>query len=401
MARHRSSASPLALLYAALIVYASLYPFSGWRVPGVPLLSFLAAPWPHWWTSFDLISNLLGYLPLGALLFGALVRTGTPIGPALGLAVGAGTMLSFGLEFTQNFLPQRVASNLDLALNALGTLIGVVLAWLIHRSGGVEHWQAARDRWFIGRSAGGLALLLLWPIGLLFPLPVPLGMGQVLRHLLQGAASLVEGTPVEAWFAQWFEAWGDAAAQRVALAPANEFALVAFGLLAPCMVAFTVSRPGWRRIVLVLGAAALGCAATTLSTALNFGPEHALAWNTPRVLSALVVAAVFAILFSVVPRRAAAGLGLIVLTALVTLVTQAPSDPYFADRLQAWEQGRFIRFHGAARWVGWFWPYGAIVYMFARLGARDVEPRNGSQERRSQPERRAEDARDEAPTIVR
>jgi len=367
----------------------------------VPLLSFLAAPWPHWWTSFDLISNLLGYLPLGALLFGALVRTGTPIGPALGLAVGAGTMLSFGLEFTQNFLPQRVASNLDLALNALGTLIGVVLAWLIHRSGGVEHWQAARDRWFIGRSAGGLALLLLWPIGLLFPLPVPLGMGQVLRHLLQGAASLVEGTPVEAWFAQWFEAWGDAAAQRVALAPANEFALVAFGLLAPCMVAFTVSRPGWRRIVLVLGAAALGCAATTLSTALNFGPEHALAWNTPRVLSALVVAAVFAILFSVVPRRAAAGLGLIVLTALVTLVTQAPSDPYFADRLQAWEQGRFIRFHGAARWVGWFWPYAAIVYMFARLGARDVEPRNGSQERRSQPERRAEDARDEAPTIVR
>ena len=119
------------------------------------------------------------------------------------------------------------------------------------------------------------------------------------------------------------------------------------------------------------------------------------------MLSALVVAAVFAILFSVVPRRAAAGLGLIVLTALVTLVTQAPSDPYFADRLQAWEQGRFIRFHGAARWVGWFWPYAAIVYMFARLGARDVEPRNGSQERRSQPERRAEDARDEAPTIVR
>ena len=32
--RHRSSAVPLAWLYAALIVYASLYPFAGWRVPG-------------------------------------------------------------------------------------------------------------------------------------------------------------------------------------------------------------------------------------------------------------------------------------------------------------------------------------------------------------------------------
>jgi VanZ family protein len=416
MARHRSSASPLALLYAALIVYASLYPFSGWRVPGVPLLAFLAAPWPRWWTGFDLVSNLVGYLPLGALLFGALVRTGTRTGPAWGLAVASGTLLSLGLEFTQNFLPQRVASNLDLALNALGTLIGVALAWLIHRSGGVEHWQAARDRWFIGRSAGGLALLLLWPIGLLFPLPVPLGMGQVFGHLLQGAAGLVEGTQVEDWFAQWFEAWGDAAALRDALAPASEFALVALGLLAPCLVAFTVSRAGWRRIVLVFGAAALGCAASTLSTALNFGPEHALAWNTPRVLAALVTAAVIAMLCSVVPRRAAAGLGLIALTALVTLVTQAPSDPYFADSLQAWEQGRFIRFHGAARWVGWFWPYAAILYLLARLGARDPEPRQGSEERRTQPARRLEQgpeeapegapeearevARDEAPTIV-
>jgi len=126
-----------------------------------------------------------------------------------------------------------------------------------------------------------------------------------------------------------------------------------------------VSRAGWRRIVLVLGAAALAGAATALSTALNFGPEHARGVPGERVL---------AMLCSAVPRRAAASLGLIALTALVTLVTQAPSDPYFADSLQAWEQGRFIRFHGAARWVGWCWPYAAIVYLLARLGARDAEP---------------------------
>ena len=35
---HKSAALPLALLYAALIVYASLYPFTGWRDVGV-------APW--------------------------------------------------------------------------------------------------------------------------------------------------------------------------------------------------------------------------------------------------------------------------------------------------------------------------------------------------------------------
>ena len=31
--RHRSSTAPLALAYAALILYASLYPFDGWRWP--------------------------------------------------------------------------------------------------------------------------------------------------------------------------------------------------------------------------------------------------------------------------------------------------------------------------------------------------------------------------------
>ena len=123
--------------------------------------------------------------------------------------------------------------------------------------------------------------------------------------------------------------------------------------------------------MLAFGAAALGGAATTLSTALNFGPEHALAWRTPQALAALAVGLSIAALLSAVPRRAAAGLGLMALTALVTIIAQAPADPYFAQSLSLWEQGRFIRFHGAARWVGWLWPYAAIVYLLARLGARD------------------------------
>ena len=38
--------------------------------------------------------------------------------------------------------------------------------------------------------------------------------------------------------------------------------------------------------------------------------------------------------------------------------------------LQDWEQGRFIRFHGLAQWIGWLWPYGAIVWLLARLAQR-------------------------------
>ena len=367
MPRHRSSAAPLAWLYVALIVYASLYPFTPWRWPGGSPLDFLTLPWPHWWTWFDLVINLLGYAPLGALIFGAIVRSGGPAKPAVLIAFAAGTLLSLAMEFLQNFLPHRVASNVDLGFNALGALLGAALGLAVHWRGYVDRWQSARDRWFIGRSAGGLALLLLWPVGLLFPLPVPLGEGQVLAQVQEFVADAVADTPI----APWFESWADAELDRSALAPGGEFALIALGLLAPCLVAFAVAQPGWRRLVLVLGAAALGCLATTLSTALNFGPQHLLAWSTPQAVAALAAGVVLASVLSLTPRRAAAGLGLIALTALVTFVAQAPPDPYFAQSLQAWEQGRFIHFYGAAQWVGWLWPYVAIVYLLARLGARE------------------------------
>jgi hypothetical protein len=123
--------------------------------------------------------------------------------------------------------------------------------------------------------------------------------------------------------------------------------------------------------VLVVGAALIGALVTTLSSALSFGPEHALAWVTPQALNALGIGAGAAALMSLVPRRVAAGLGLIALTALVMLVARAPADPYYAQSLHAWEQGRFIRFHGAAQWVGWAWPYVALAYLLARLAARD------------------------------
>ncbi len=367
MPRHRSSAAPLAWLYAALIAYASLYPFVPWRIPGVSPLAFLALPWPRYWTWFDLAANLLGYIPLGALIFGALVRSGGRARPSLWLALAAGTSLSLAMELLQNFLPHRVASNVDLGLNALGTLIGAALGAWVHLLGAVERWQSARDRWFIGRSAGGLALLLLWPVGMLFPLPVPLAQGQVLAKLQEGIASLLADTSV----APWVAGWADAEVDRSALSPGGEFALIALGLLAPCLVAFSITRAGWRRLALVLGATALGMLATTLSTALNFGPQHLMAWSTPQALAALAFACGLASLLSVAPRRAAAGLGLMALTALVTVVAQAPSDPFFAQSLQGWEQGRFIRFYGVARWVGWLWPYAAIVYLLARLGTRD------------------------------
>lgn len=368
MARTRSSAAPLAWLYAALIVYASLSPFTGWKQPaGVPFFGFGHMPWRIWWTGFDLVSNLLGYMPFGALVFGAQVRGGRPAGWAACLAVLAGAGLSLCMESLQNWLPQRVPSGPDWVLNSLGTALGVLAAVAVRALGGVDRWQVLRDRWFIVNSAGGIALLLLWPVGLLFPTPVPFGLGQALVRLQEAAAVALDGTP----WAVWVEDWQHAREGLSALSRGTEWAAIVLGFLAPSFVAFSVMHPGWRRLLQVPAALGVALGATTLSTALNFGPQHAWAWVTPAVVPALVTACALAIGLSFMPGRGVAALGLVALTALAALVNQAPSDPYYAESLQAWEQGRFIRFHGAAQWVGWLWPYAALVYLLLRVATRE------------------------------
>ncbi len=363
---------PLAAAYAALVVYASLYPFSGWHhALGLWSLAFLSLPWPRWWDWFDVIANLLGYLPLGALVCVGAIRSGRRLWVAGLTAVLLPSCLSLALEMAQNFLPQRVPSALDWALNTAGAALGALLALLAERLGLGLRWQAVRERWFVGGSAGALALLLLWPIGLLFPTPVPLGLGQIWPKVLEFVATLGEWAEGVPWAADWAAPLTQLDVPAGALSPLAEGALTAFGLLAPCLLASSAMRPGWRRLVLVLGAATLGFASTALSTALNFGPQHAAAWLTPTTLPAFGAAMLMAALTAGASRRTAAAFGLVAVTALIVLAAQAPTDPYFAESLQAWEQGRFIRFHGVAQWVGWLWPLVLLAYLLKRVGARD------------------------------
>ncbi len=370
--RHHSSAAPLAAIFAALVVYASLYPFNDWRALNANPFAFLALPATRWWTGFDVSVNVLGYMPLGAVFFGALVRSGVPPRKSVRNAWLMAVVLSLCMELTQNFLPRRVASNVDLALNAIGAGLGIMLALTVHRLGWVDRWQQLRERWFIPHSAGGLALLVIWPLGLLIPTPVALGVGRILPRLHELFAQGFEGTPIERWFTA--PIW--TAQDFLPLSALAEISTVALGLLGPCLLAFTITHAGWRRLALVLVLAGLGITATTLSTALNFGPQHALAWFTDVFWLGLLAGSVLAVLVSRLTPRTCVAFGLIGMTALVASVAQAPADPYFAQSLQAWEQGDFIRFHGAAQWVGWLWPFVALGYLLLRSArAQEPEPR--------------------------
>lgn len=370
-----SSSVPIAAAYAALVIYATLYPFSGWHHPqGLWSFAFLSLPWPRWWDRFDVVANLVGYLPLGALVFVAALRSGRGPRTAALLAVVLPSLMSLVLELAQNYLPQRVPSAADWVLNSAGAAIGALIAALAHKLGLTLRWQALRDRWCVGRSAAALTLLLLWPVGMLFPAPVPLGLGQM-RPQVTGVAEAIgtwlQDVPWAAPLSDALLAAEPANAPGAPLTPFAEGTLTAFGLLAPCLLAFTIARPGWRRFALVLGASVLGLATMTLSTALNFGPQHAWSWQTATTVPAVLAAIALAALSTRLSRRGAAALGLVVATALVVLAAQAPGDPYFAHSLQAWEQGRFIRFHGVAQWIGWLWPYALLVHLLRRVIARE------------------------------
>lgn len=356
---HKTSAWPLALIYTGLIVYASLYPFSDWRYQGIVPWAFLSSPLPKYWTGFDVASNVVGYVPLGFLLVLSALRAGNDR-YAIVLATLAAGLLSLTMESLQSYLPVRVPSNTDLALNVMGAWLGALWAWAMEKLGVLDRWSRFRARWFVADARGGLVLLALWPVALLFPAAVPFGLGQVLERLEAALADVLHDTP----FLDWLPV-RDIELQP--LVPGAELVCVMLGVLIPCLLGFCIIRSVMRRTLFVMVIFILGTAVTALSAALSYGPEHAWAWFGLPVKVGMVAALVLVVLLLWLPRRASAALVLLVLGVYLSLLNQAPANPYFAQTLSTWEQGQFIRFHGLVQWLGWLWPYAALVYVLSQV----------------------------------
>lgn len=363
---HKSTAWPLAALYGALVVYASLFPFAEWRDQGITTWAFLLAPTPQYWTGFDVAINVIGYLPLGGLVALGVLRSGWQRSWVWWAPIVV-MLLSLLMEGLQSYLPTRVPSREDFLLNSAGAWGGAAIAFVLQKTGVIDVWNQLRSRWFVPHSRGGIVLLSTWPVGLLFPSSVPLGLGQVVARLEAVLQDSVEDSVFEAWLPV-------RDAQLSPLAPGTELLCVALGLLIPCLLGFCVVRAAWRRAVVVGVTTASAVMVSALSAALSWGPMHAWAWLDVPAQIGLFTGAVLALLFVFASWRASAALALLALGVYLSLLNQAPESPYFAQTLQLWEQGRFIRFNGLAQWVGWLWPYVASVYLLGHVGRR--EPKN-------------------------
>jgi len=364
-AARTTTALPLALAYATLIAYASLYPFAEWRDQGIVPWAFLAAPWPRYWTGFDFAINVAGYMPLGFL--GALTvlrrRPGARAWHAVLRATLVGFAIAFAMEMLQSYLPARIPSNVDLGLNTLGALAGALLAAGLERFGAIARWTRVRESWFVDESGGALVLLALWPVALLFPAAVPFGLGQVFERLERGIAEWLADTPFLEWLPlRQFE--------LEPLVPGVELLCVMLGALVPCLLAFAVLRSAPRRVLVMILLLATGLGISALSAALSYGPDHAWAWLSFPVQLGIGMAVLLGLALTLAPRRLCAALLLIALMLHLVLLNQAPESAYFAQTLATWEQGRFIRFHGVVQWLGWLWPFATLGYVVLWLSRR-------------------------------
>ncbi len=331
----------LALAWCGLVVYGSLHPFSGWRDTGVSPFAFLEGGWPRYWTVFDLAANVAVYVPLGFLLTLAFPRLPGRF-TAVVLAVLLAGAVSFCLESLQTWLPSRVPSNVDLACNALGGLLGALLA---HHTGPrffprLAAWQH-RVVAPVPHAELGLTLLGLWLLVAISPEILLFGAGD-LRQVL--------GLPAAMPFA--------APSFMLVEAAVTAFNAIAAGLLVRLLVARTgqayLAVPGFLLLCLLV---------RTLGAAVLVGPGNALAWLTPGAQMGLMVGLVVlapALLLPATPRQMLAALALMAGTVLVNL---APANPYSAAALAAWRQGHFLNFNGLTRWVSILWPFLALPYL--------------------------------------
>jgi hypothetical protein len=305
-------------------------------------------------TRFDVVVNVLGYVPLGFFAVAALHPRVRGI-PALAAATAAGIALSFGLEALQSFLPARIASNLDALCNLAGAALGALIAlrfvpaWL--RGGPLEQY---RRRVFLSGPAAdaGLVLVGLWLFTQLNPGMLLFGAGDLRAYL-----EVSEARGERPHFFILIEALVGAAN------------LIAVGLL---FSALNATQAGVRLRLVALLAAAL--AVKTAAFAIVMRAQDVLAWLTPGAQVGLLVGLLALLGAVALPRAMQLALAAVLIMGATVLVNLAPPNPYLTASLKVWQQGHFLNFNGLTRLVSAVWPFAALGYLTYLAARRPLSP---------------------------
>ena len=328
----------LASLYALMIIYASLEPFSGWSapLPGTPF--FLWAAWPQRIARIDFMINVLAYLPFGFLV--ALIGSARRPSARMVTAVLAASALSAAMETIQMYLPMRDASTVDLAANTIGGFLGGVAGLAFDRVPGLRTTIARwRHRLFLGGRRGdlGLSLLGIWLLAQVNP-----------------------GIPLfAATFDPSLELTRDVAGTLLQAAQ-SAFNVIGVGLYVSLLLRQRHAIGG--AVLALIGLALLlkGVAASFLMKA-----QSLEAWLKPGVSLGVATGALLLLLVIWLPRAVRTSLGAIALLASLIAPLIAP-DMWQARAplaLFSWPYGHLLNFNGLTHAVLIVWPVVATTYL--------------------------------------
>jgi VanZ family protein len=333
-------------VYIALVVYATLYPFT----PRWPQVDFLTAALriPKYYTQFDLVLNALAYVPLGWLAYLQARPISASRWTAWLRAVGGATLLSLSLEALQLGIVGRVSSIGDVASNAFGALLGAAFVANAWGEAAVARVHVARLRHIMAGNSGelGIALVLLWLFAQLNPTIPFFEAGNIVAATVASDRPLANAAAASAW--QTLEAAGVAAS------------VIGFGLFVSVLMR---RREGRLRIVFLLVLAAALAKAVTATAMLK--PALALDWvdgiNAAGVIMGLLIFAPLRRL----PERVRAYLGGLALLAGAMMTKAASIYDTLGDLLGLfrWPHGQLNSFASLTRYLYEVWPLLALLFM--------------------------------------
>ena len=359
----RRRGSPLARQalgwWVALVVYGSLYPLSGWTDNGVSPLAYLTAPIPQWLTAFDLLTNVLGYVPLGILVVLA-VYPGLRSYGAVGVAVLTGAVLSGTMEAIQTYLPTRVASNLDLATNTLGALVGAVLA-LTFTGALLDRGVLRRLRfeWFERHAGKAISLILLWPFAQMFPQPFLFGIGDWPSRLWLRVDPSIHDTVLGT-----VPSLAGIPGLLAALADSHvwEAIITTLGVLSGGLLASLPMRQHAPRVRLILLLLIVTLLIKTAVNALQSAGDT-FDWLTGGAVAGLIVGTLLTLSAVRLRHSFRAAIAFFALLSVLLLVNLLPLNPYWSGVQSGWRGGQYRHLNDLAQWLASVWPYVSIAWM--------------------------------------
>jgi VanZ family protein len=329
-------------VWLILIAYASLYPFFPPRLPSLEAIGAMFAR-PRYLVAYDIVWNVLAYMPLGVLLRLHFSRVGARHPGLVAIALAAGW--SFLMEALQLFLPNRVASMYDVASNAAGAAAGAAMFIEPFHSAVTRPLAQERDQWLIAGARGdaGLMLVTLWLLAQLNPALPFFGAG----NLGEANAAAVVPTPASLSMVPW---------AGVALS------ICGFGLFISTLVRV---RDGSLRATFALLSVALWL--KFLGASIVLQPHFSDEWVSAGRVAGLVVGLALFIPLRRMPRAGRIYLAIVTIMAgdLLSKIFGAYSSLDDFLRLFRWPHGQLASFATLTRFIHELWPLAALVFLIA------------------------------------